>query len=113
MALTKPADQLRPRSLPGRKRFLSHTNPSLVQIRDLIGEMFPLLVRLRRFVWMDCGHSDVFNLLEKFGESSTLQELHLAISLADYRKVTPCRAVQPNKPMVCFPFFCPLSFPMH
>jgi hypothetical protein len=55
---------------------------------------------------MECGHPDVFNLLEKFGQSSTLRELHIDIdiTLSDHRKVTPCRAVQPSKPMVCLLF---------
>jgi hypothetical protein len=107
VVLTRTAGQLRPHSLTGRKRFPSYTNPSHPEIRDLIYEMFPLLVRLRRLVWIQCNHPDVFNELERFAEPSMLRELHLAICLRHNHPKVATNPLQLKKRiMVSFLCFC-------
>ncbi|HEV7738033.1 MAG TPA: hypothetical protein VGO47_11755 [Chlamydiales bacterium] len=102
----------KPRALPGRKRFPKYTDPSVDIVCDLIYAMFPLLDRLRRFVWIPC-RPNVLNLLETFSQQSLLRELHLEIWASHYDYLPACQhgSLHPNnKPMIGLLCFRRLSF---
>jgi hypothetical protein len=69
---------IRPSSLPRRKKFPAYTNPSPEGTRDIIYSIFPLLSRLRRLVWLQCG-PEIVNRLERLSQLPLLEELHISI----------------------------------
>jgi hypothetical protein len=104
VSLTGSNGQLMPSALPGRKKFPSYSSPSPDEVRDVIYEMLPLLVRLRRFVWIQRAPPAVLEKLQVH-ESSMLQELHLGIWLPDYSTLAASGSLRLIKSTVCLSFF--------